>query len=1349
MKKFYLSLILVLLVKLNFAALTVTITTITDTTCQGTTVALTSSVTGATSSVSYVWLKNNVQVSTTSSYSYAANIAGTDTCVVIATSGSETSTDTLIIVVNPAPAITVMTYTACSGVPFSITPVDGVNGVVPVGTTYSWSIPTGSGLTGFESGTNASNISGTLTNTTNTVKTATLTITPKSAAGCIGPTFVLTITVNPVATITALTTTVCSGNTFSVTPFNSVNGIVPMGTTYSWGAPTATGLTGGTSGTNATNINGILINTTNTSKIATYTVTPLSGSCYGAPFIVTVNVKPTPAIQTMSTTVCSGFIFTVTPTNLANGIIPAGTTYSWPAPVIPGGMTGGAASTNATSIYGTLVNLSSMPQIATYTVTPNSGGCTGASFTVTVTVNPIPMITNMSATVCSGNTFTVTPVDGTTGVIPAGTTYSWVAPVVTGNMSGGTSGSGTSITGTITNPTNTAQTATYTVIPSAGGCTGSPFNVTVTVKPAPIAPIVNSPISYCLGTTAAQLTATGTNLLWYTTATGGTGSSTPPTPSTATLGTTYYYVSQTANGCESPRAEIIVTVSSTAEAPIVTNIAYCQYTTSAPLTAIANGTLLWYSTATGGTGSANAPIPPTMVVGSIYYYVSQTINGCASPRDTIIVFIYPTPSAPIVSNPSAYCEGTTAVQLAATGNNLLWYTTPTGGVGSTITPTPSTIVTGVTNYYVSQSINGCEGQRAEITVTVNTTPVISNYTVTGYSGVPFVVMPTGVETGSTYSWSAPSVTTGITGGTSGSGANISGVLINLTDTFQTAIYIVTPTSAEGCVGYTFTVTIVMNPAAGVPAIMNMYDTVCNGTAFTIIPLNGVNGYIPAGTTYSWTDMNGTHNAQSNINGIFNNATTTVQTATLTITPTSGTGLVGAPFEVYVTVLPVSNILNISINACSGVPFSITPVDGVNGVVPVGTTYSWVDQNGTHTGQSSINGTLLNATTTVQTATLTVTPTSGSCVGATFTVTVTVNAAPIAPIVNSPISYCLGTTAAQLTATGNNLLWYTTPTGGVGSTITPTPSTIVTGVTNYYVSQSINGCESPRAVIVTTVNIAPSITNIIDTVCNNGLFTITPINGVNGVVPAGTTYSWLIPTSSGINGFQAGNNATNISGVLSNNPNSVSHTATYIVTPKLGSCVGDTFTVNVVITTSNAPLATGIIYGPDPVCQGQGPLQYLIVPLINATSYVWTLPIGVIGSSTNNNILVSFSTSIHSATIKVKGYNSYGGFGGEAILVVDVQDCFDVGVFTGDGGISISPNPVSGFSNLKIKLTTDQQLNICIYDITGRKVKEVLNAQKQRGEHHIPIDATELKAGIYLIKAIGEESFETVKFTVVH
>jgi len=64
---------------------------------------------------------------------------------------------------------------------------------------------------------------------------------------------------------------------------------------------------------------------------------------------------------------------------------------------------------------------------------------------------------------------------------------------------------------------------------------------------APAAPTVSSPVTYCVGQTADQLTAqalTGYELLWYTAATGGTGSTTAPTPSTSSIGTTSYYVSQ-------------------------------------------------------------------------------------------------------------------------------------------------------------------------------------------------------------------------------------------------------------------------------------------------------------------------------------------------------------------------------------------------------------------------------------------------------------------------------------------------------------------------------------------------------------------------------------------------------------------------------------------------------------------------------------------------------------------------------------------------------------------------------------------------------------------------------------
>lgn len=75
----------------------------------------------------------------------------------------------------------------------------------------------------------------------------------------------------------------------------------------------------------------------------------------------------------------------------------------------------------------------------------------------------------------------------------------------------------------------------------------------------------SSPISYNQGDTASALSATtgtnGTGLMWYTSATGGTGSTTAPTPSTATAGSTSYWVASTnANGCESERLEIVVTV---------------------------------------------------------------------------------------------------------------------------------------------------------------------------------------------------------------------------------------------------------------------------------------------------------------------------------------------------------------------------------------------------------------------------------------------------------------------------------------------------------------------------------------------------------------------------------------------------------------------------------------------------------------------------------------------------------------------------------------------------------------------------------------------------------------------
>lgn len=76
----------------------------------------------------------------------------------------------------------------------------------------------------------------------------------------------------------------------------------------------------------------------------------------------------------------------------------------------------------------------------------------------------------------------------------------------------------------------------------------------------PNGPIVRSPLNVCINSPSPVLTANGTNLLWYTQASGGVGTPTPPSVNTSTIGSTTYYVSQTVGGCESARVPLIVNI---------------------------------------------------------------------------------------------------------------------------------------------------------------------------------------------------------------------------------------------------------------------------------------------------------------------------------------------------------------------------------------------------------------------------------------------------------------------------------------------------------------------------------------------------------------------------------------------------------------------------------------------------------------------------------------------------------------------------------------------------------------------------------------------------------------------
>ena len=195
-------------------------------------------------------------------------------------------------------------------------------------------------------------------------------------------------------------------------------------------------------------------------------------------FSITTMAQVTATISSGGpTTFCTG-----SNVKLSSTIVPASVyQYQWIKDGV--NITGANASSYTATITGTYV----LKATALNSLVYNSN-----AITVTVTVNSTPIIADVSLIICSNSPFILTPKDGgvnLTDIVPTGTTYSWPAPSFIGGLTGGVAANNQpNISGILINPTNTVQTTTYTVTPSANGCPGTPFIVTVTVNPKPIIP---------------------------------------------------------------------------------------------------------------------------------------------------------------------------------------------------------------------------------------------------------------------------------------------------------------------------------------------------------------------------------------------------------------------------------------------------------------------------------------------------------------------------------------------------------------------------------------------------------------------------------------------------------------------------------------------------------------------------------------------------------------------------------------------------------------------------------------------------------------------------------------------
>ncbi|QJD78593.1 T9SS type A sorting domain-containing protein [Spirosoma rhododendri] len=786
-----------------------------------------------------------------------------------------------------------------------------------------------------------------------------------------------------------------------------------------------TNATGGTPSSSAT------IPSTTTPGTLNYYVSQTLSGCESPRAGIAVTVKQSPSAPGISTPVgvCqnqSVAPLTATPSS--------GGTLNWYGTNQTGGSPSTTAPTPSVTAVGTTV----------YYVSQTVNGCEGPRAGISVTVSGLPGAPTVqaSSTFCQG---TILP--ALQAAADNGATLNWYGT----NQTGGSSSTNAPV------PSN-QKSETYYVSQTRNGCEGPRAAISVVIRQSPSAPTVSAPPSYCPGQTAAALTATsasGSTLNWYgTNATGGSPSTTATVPSTSTPGTRTYYVSQSTDGCESTRASISITVKPTPAAPGVTNLSLCQNQSAGALTATtaSGSTINWYGTSQTGTPSTTAPTPSVAATGSTPYYVSQTVDGCESAQATITVAVNAVPGQPSIASAGPYCSGVTAQPLSATGTALRWYgTSQSGGSGSSAATTPSTGSTGTTTYYATQTVNGCESERAGVAIVVKQTPArpdVVNLTFCQNTNAPGLTAT--ASAGATLNWYGTSAI----GGTSTTAAPA----LSSTTPGTTTYYV--SQTLDGCESANRSgIAVVVKQTPGAPGVTPV--DYCNGAGSQQLSATGSN--------IKWYDGSG-----NSLSGAPTPPTNTVGQQTYQATQTVDGCESQQKASLTVTIKPLPGLPGVAnLSYCQ--PTQDQPAQNVAPVTASGDNLRWYNTDG-NAFQSAPTPSITQAGTYAYQVTQTV----NGCSSDKATLQVTVNTAPTPTVSTSLVSYCINATATPLQASaanGGTLRWIDPYNRTFNEA--PTPSTLNSNVTPggdaFYVYQiGANGCYSARSTIRVIVNVVPTL-----------------------------------------------------------------------------------------------------------------------------------------------------------------------------------------------------------------------------------------------------------------------------------
>lgn len=1008
----------------------------------------------------------------------------------------------------------------------------------PGGVVWSWSPTTGL------SQPNIPNPTANPSTSTTYVVTAT-----NPASGC-SDSDTVTVFLNSVSVTAGQNQVICPGDTTTITSSTPV-----ANATYSW--------------TPATNISDPTSSNPDVwpNVTTTYTLTitdPVSGCSGTDSVLVTVN-NPPPISAGPDTTICEG---TTAQLNASGA-----SSYQWVAD----------PSLSQTNIPNPTAN----PAVTTtYTVIgADAAGCTAEDQVTVNVVAPAAISTSGDATLCIGDTTTLSA--------SGGVAYSWTP---TGSLSGATTANPTAF------PTSTT---TYSLTVEDGNGCFIDTSLTITIAPLPTIN-AGADVSICFGDTT-QLSASGGNTYNWSPA----GSLSNPNIANPlaypTANTTYTVVGTDVNGCSNVDS-VNVVVNTLANGTFSSDTAIC-IGESVTLSASGFSQYQWKpGNSLSCTNCATTVATPT---GTTNYTVVVTDqNGCTD-SGTVRVTVNQLPVV-VMGSDQTICVGDSA-RISANISNAQGYSwAPGASLSDPNIRDPWAKPTTTTTYTVTATDNnGCSNTNT-VTVNVNPLPTIT----TSFSSITICEGDTAqlsASGGVSYSWS-PGATLSCTNCPD----PIASPLLN-------TVYTVEVTDANGCVNRD-SVTVNVNVLQ--PGNFIADTAICIGESVTLF----ANGF----TSYNWFP---------NVNLSCTTCPSPVATPTTTTTyfaaveDANGCKDTGS-VEITVNPLPTPTVsvgddsicIGSATNlvASGGVQYDWSPTTGLsdpqiaNPIASPTVTTNYVvtvtDVNGCQNtaaqnitvlplptvGVSSASpyvckydSTQLNATGGVAyqwspgaslTCTTCPNPEAFPLVTTMYTVEVTdqygcVNEDSIEILVNSAAgnispdtAICIGGAANLQIGGGVSYLWY--PGTDLSCTACPNPVATPTSTITYNVEVTdANGCRDTADVTV-TVNPLPIVNAGQDvTICEND------DTQLNAVSPTATSFNWL-PT--------VGLSNPNIANPIASPPT----TTTYVVTVEDANTCQNTDDVTVTVNqrpNTNAGNDVAICQGDTTALQATGAVSYVWSP----------------------------------------------------------------------------------------------------------------------------------------------------------